>query len=225
MVWTLHFLNARGTLDNIEPRLRTTLGEACDMLGVRGRLLKVDIVVRGEEGPGASRLAVGGRARGPGVIEFVINLDAITSPAALHDEVLKALFHEYHHALRWEGPGYGHTLGEALVSEGLAQAFVHEMLDCPPEPWETLPPGVDLGRLCQQADAAFDDPDYPHDTWFFGSGDLPEWTGYALGSTLVAAHLGRVGGATALDLAHAPAAAFRELLAAPHMLGRGRAGR
>jgi hypothetical protein len=223
MVWTLHFLNARGTIGPLETLLRATLLDACGMLGARGQRVLLDVVVRGETRVTPARLAVGGHAPGPGVIELVIDLAAAIGPEALRDEILKTLFHEYHHALRWEGPGYGLTLGEALVSEGLAQAFVHEMLDCPPEPWEIMPPGVDLEQLCRRADAAFDDQDYPHDTWFFGSGDLPEWTGYALGSALVAAHLDRAA-ATALDLVHAPAAGFRDLLDLLCKPGRGNPG-
>ncbi|VEC94933.1 Predicted Zn-dependent protease (DUF2268) [Klebsiella variicola] len=36
--------------------------------------------------------------------------------------------HELHHAVRWTGPGYGSTLGEVLVSEGLAGHFSIELL-------------------------------------------------------------------------------------------------
>ncbi len=219
MVWTLHFLNARGTIGPLETLMRATLREAHGMIGARGQPILLDVVVRGEAGPAAARLAVMGYAPGPGVIELILDLSAAGDQEYLRAEVLKTMFHEYHHALRWEGPGYGNTLGEALVTEGLAQAFVHEMIDCPPEPWETMPHGVDLAQLCQRADAAFEDADYAHEAWFFGAGDLPEWTGYALGRALVFAHLRRSGGASALDLAQTPAALFRDLLRAPGQMG------
>ncbi|WP_407261319.1 DUF2268 domain-containing putative Zn-dependent protease [Klebsiella pneumoniae] len=46
--------------------------------------------------------------------------------------------HELHHAVRWTGPGYGSTLGEVLVSEGLAGHFSIELFGGEPEPWESL---------------------------------------------------------------------------------------
>jgi hypothetical protein len=35
----------------------------------------------------------------------------------------RTLAHELHHCARWRGPGYGRSLGDALVSEGLADHF------------------------------------------------------------------------------------------------------
>ncbi|MES0476805.1 MULTISPECIES: DUF2268 domain-containing putative Zn-dependent protease [Citrobacter freundii complex] len=43
-----------------------------------------------------------------------------------------------HHAARWQGPGYGSTLGEALVSKGLADHFSLELFGGEPELWERL---------------------------------------------------------------------------------------
>nr|WP_274517589.1 DUF2268 domain-containing putative Zn-dependent protease [Pseudomonas sp. GM18] len=40
----------------------------------------------------------------------------------------RQIVHEVHHCLRIAGPGYGWTLGEALVSEGLAGQFVRHLL-------------------------------------------------------------------------------------------------
>jgi hypothetical protein len=43
--------------------------------------------------------------------------------AAGEEEVLAIVAHELHHCARWKRPGYGATLGEAIVSEGLACHF------------------------------------------------------------------------------------------------------
>ena len=37
------------------------------------------------------------------------------------------IFHEWHHLARWRGPGYGKTLLEVMISEGLAQHFEVEV--------------------------------------------------------------------------------------------------
>jgi uncharacterized protein YjaZ len=146
-------------------------------------------------------------------MDLTIDMSKEAAPDALCDEIARTVCHEFHHALRWDGPGYGYSLGEALVSEGLAQVFVHEVLECPPEPWEIMPEGVDTRSLSRMAHDAFDDTDYSHDAWFFGAGDLPDWAGYALGRALVAAHL-TTRRATALELACEPASAFRDTLLA-----------
>ncbi|WP_406721174.1 DUF2268 domain-containing putative Zn-dependent protease [Thioclava litoralis] len=52
----------------------------------------------------------------------------------MRGDLLRVLLHEYHHVLRGDGPGYGRSLEEALVSEGLAQLFVHQVLDVLPAP-------------------------------------------------------------------------------------------
>ena len=98
----------------------------------------------------------------------------------------RVLAHEVHHAMRWKGPGYGTTLGAALVSEGLAGRFVQELYGNPPELWEAED-AADLDHLAT-ALAVWDLP-YDHKAWFFGAGHLPKWVGYRLGYRIVGAHL------------------------------------
>lgn len=213
MGWTLHLLNARGRLSGIEAEIRAALAEAEARLGAVVPAVALDVVIRALDDPMPPALRVTGAAYGPGRIELGIDLTQ-GGIEGLRHELLKAVYHEFHHVLRWDGPGYGDTLGEALVSEGLAQVFVHEMMDCPPEPWEVMPPGVDLAALCLRADADFDVSGYDHEAWFFGGGDLPDGAGYALGRMLVARVLATRPGQTALGLAGEPAAGFREALRA-----------
>lgn len=52
---------------------------------------------------------------------------------------IKRMFaHELHHAARWQELGYGSTLGEALVSKGLAGHFSLELFGGESELWERL---------------------------------------------------------------------------------------
>jgi predicted Zn-dependent protease DUF2268 len=59
-------------------------------------------------------------------------------PAALRTWVPATLAHELHHSSRVRtGPGYGSTLGEALVTEGLADFFAAEVFPRTPlPPWD-----------------------------------------------------------------------------------------
>ena len=124
----------------------------------------------------------------------------------------RTIAHEYHHALRWAGPGYGAKLGAALASEGLAGHFVRQLYASPPEPWEHAVPEADLAPWRAEAHARFEARDHGHARWFFGAGDLPPWLGYTLGYDMVGRHLARRPDQTALSLAHEPYTTFRAAL-------------
>jgi hypothetical protein len=119
------------------------------------------------------------------------------------------LAHELNHCARWAGPGYGFTLLEALVSEGLADRFSIELLGVPVPPWCRAFPPDDTPRFLALAAPEFDSTTYQHGRWFFGGAGLPRWTGYTLGYRLVEAYLAGRPGVTAAQLVHTPAEAFR----------------
>jgi uncharacterized protein YjaZ len=103
--------------------------------------------------------------------------------------------HELHHTSRIRtGPGYGKTLGEALVTEGLADHFASEAFpDTPPQPWDNALSKDQEAELWRKAQSILDVPGgYNHQAWFFGGGaaGLPRWTGYTLGYKIVLAYLG-----------------------------------
>jgi uncharacterized protein YjaZ len=152
-----------------------------------------------------------GYAPKPGVVFITIDL---VYPALLVivDASLERMFaHELHHAARWDGPGYGSSLGEALVSEGLAGHFVQELFGGPPEPWEGLPEDEVLSHAALAAQQ-WDSTDYSHEAWFFGRGDLPRWLGYSLGFRLVGKFLAEHPRSRAAKLGEAEARDFRSML-------------
>ena len=65
--------------------------------------------------------------------------------------------HEVHYCLRMGGPGYGRSLGEALVSEGLAGRFVAKLFGNAPEPWECAIDAAALKPLPRSCDAQLDE--------------------------------------------------------------------
>lgn len=122
---------------------------------------------------------------------------------------LSLLAHELHHCTRWAGPGYGKTLGEALISEGLACMFESEL------PGGKLPfyaqalSSDELRAVRKLANAELNNSAYDHARWFYGSvaEELPRHAGYSLGYTLVLDYIEAKGG-NAAKLAKAPAARF-----------------
>lgn len=128
----------------------------------------------------------------------------------LSDRLASTLVHEFHHCMRWRGPGYGRTLFEALITEGLADHFVMELLATSPGPWSDAFPRDHTAKFLALAQPEFDATDYNHPRWFFrGDATLPHWTGYTLGFRLVEAYKERHPGATAVTLVYMPARAFR----------------
>ena len=87
--------------------------------------------------------------------------------------------HELHHALRWDAVGYGRTLGEAIVSEGLAGRFVQELFGGEGEPWDRALTEEQFAALLPRLRQELKAERYDHAAWFFGRGDLPRWAGYA----------------------------------------------
>ena len=113
--------------------------------------------------------------------------------AAVETWVPAALAHELHHSSRVRmGPGYGITLAEALVTEGLADHFVAEAFpDTPPQPWDDALSEDQETEVWEMAQAVLEVPyGYDHRAWFFGRGDVPRWAGYTLGYRITRAYLG-----------------------------------
>ncbi len=102
------------------------------------------------------------------------------------------LAHELSHSTRvLNGPGYGTTLVETIVTEGLADQFSRSLhSDVPPIPWDdalTRRQEHDLWTAAQGEATNLQ----IHGRWFFGTGDVPRWAGYTLGAHVVAAYRAR----------------------------------
>ncbi|RVT85853.1 peptidase [Rhodobacteraceae bacterium CCMM004] len=209
---TLHLMSARGALDGLEEWLRQSIRAAHAACADRLPLGPLDLAVM------AGRRVVPekghlGHAVGPGLVFVTVDPDNPALRANADRSLERMVAHELHHAARWDGPGYGDTLGAALVSEGLAGRFAREVWGDVPEPWEDLPAELVRAHLAQ-ADAAWDARGYDHGAWFFGTGTLPRWLGYSMGYRLVCRHLEARPGTSAASLAHVAADAFRPALAA-----------
>ena len=100
--------------------------------------------------------------------------------------------HELHHSSRIRtGPGYGNTLAQALVSEGLADHFAEEAFPkTPSQPWDHALTKAQERSLWLAGRRELNVPfGYDHPSWFFGGGDMPQWAGYTLGFIIVGRYL------------------------------------
>ncbi|WP_295047450.1 DUF2268 domain-containing putative Zn-dependent protease [uncultured Paracoccus sp.] len=202
-IWTLHLLNARHALTPVLSEVRQASRDAVARAQVHADLPDFDLVVRGQTDRSADG-AVQGQCPAPGVIEIAVTPDRF-DPA----HFTRALVRQMAHLVRWDGPGYGKSLGEALVSEGLAGHFVLQVMGGQPDAIDTVRPAQ--GTL-RQAMHEWARRDYDHRRWFSGKGDLRKGTGNSLGHRLIADHLSQHPGASAASLASAQAEPFRQTL-------------
>lgn len=108
-------------------------------------------------------------------------------PEAYDEEIPATLAHELHHCMRWRGPGYGKTLIEALVTEGLARDFERMLRGGKLPSYHKSFPKAQIEELLGRASTEFSSPSYSHSDWFFGSKtrSIPELAGYSMGYELV----------------------------------------
>ncbi|GGL07340.1 DUF2268 domain-containing putative Zn-dependent protease [Deinococcus radiotolerans] len=199
----LHVMNAAGQLKpelarEIKGQLTATLNWHAARLNLDG----VDVALRVL--PWAlPETGVHGYAPTGTYVELTINPGHGHFLSGWRTELPATLAHELHHAARWRGPGYGRTLLEVLVSEGLAQH--HELTERETPPLYAQAP-VNLRELWARATPLLRTTDFGFEAWFYGSQvqNLPRWAGYALGFDLVGRALLHLGGAAA-EHVHTPA--------------------
>ena len=179
----LHILNAQDKLTAHNEWLNTCLTETYAKASMLMNIPSLDIIVKAgtQVIPEKGHL---GYSPEPGIVYITVDPKNL-SFCSNHNNSLERMFaHELHHAARWAGPGYGFTLGEAIVSEGLAGHFTLELFGGEPEPWESLNE-VEVQSHILRTRKDWDRTDYDHNAWFYGTSNLPRWLGYTVGFNLV----------------------------------------
>lgn len=107
------------------------------------------------------------------------------------DEVFYTFCHELYHARRYDGPGHGKTLFDAMIFEGLSVAFEAEVSGGKGSFLSRfMATKTDTASLVKRVREHFDDEQFDHFHWFIAeSPELPRWAGYRVGYQIVAAHL------------------------------------
>jgi uncharacterized protein YjaZ len=96
------------------------------------------------------------------------------------------IYHEMNHVARWRAVGFGKSLIEAIISEGLASIFEREQWKRFTAPWANWEEKeiINFINIFRKRDRKKDTA-YNHSEWFFGKGKLPRWIGYKLGAYIV----------------------------------------
>lgn len=194
MDWRLHWLEAEGDLSLWRGQIRAEVEAAWAAMAGKVNTPPLDILVQRLPGAVIPEIGMVGHAYRKGLFALTLDPDNPRFAASLGEGALRRqVAHEAHHCLRMAGPGYGRTLGEALVSEGLAGQFTGWLFGNSPEPWECA---VDDDTMRSHRPDATElaDTNYSHNAWFYGTGGRrPRWLGYTLGYRLVGKWLAGAG--------------------------------
>jgi hypothetical protein len=206
--WQIVWLEAERDLSPWKARIlagiRKTEGAAAAVVP----LVPLDIVV--EAVPGGNtipEIGLVGHAPRKGVIFLTVDPANPNFESHLDEEVPEHIAHELHHTLRWRAIGYGKTLGEVLVSEGLADHFAVELFIGTRNLSEHALSNYQLQAVIAKAKPELDKAGYNHFAWFYGTNQaaVPRWAGYTLGFRIVEAYLARHPTARPSGLASTPA--------------------
>ena len=182
MAWQLHWLEASGDLHPWRERIAAEVEIARQAMVRVLPETPIDILVQRIKDAVIPQIGMVGHSYRAALFALTCDPDNANFEPALSNGALRRLVaHEAHHCLRMAGLGYGQTLGQVLVSEGLAGQFVSHLFGTPPEAWERAVTDDVLRSHLPDA-AALARTDYDHDAWFYGAvGRYPHWLGYTLG--------------------------------------------
>jgi uncharacterized protein YjaZ len=183
----VHLLDAANHLGDYRQRIlevsKQTLAKVQELLSVD----QIDVMIVRNPTWTIPESGFGGYCPEPHLVQIWLDPKAQNFEANLELELAATLAHELHHAKRWQNPGYGKTLLEAMVTEGLAQCFETDFRNGQ-TPFYAVPfEKAEMTELLARARLEFENSNYNHAAWFFGdeTQNLLRWTGYKLGFEIV----------------------------------------
>ena len=160
--------NPAGTLDRFEESIRVAIAEV--LAEIEGKIVLSDVRIEIDDDAKSAipETGVGGYAPSANLLKIHINPGFEGLEENIDAEIKSTLAHELHHCARWASIGYGNTLLEALISEGLADHFDIEINGGAPKPWSTALTIAELDGIRKMAEKEFSNEQYSHSEWFFG---------------------------------------------------------
>ncbi|HRN71145.1 MAG TPA: DUF2268 domain-containing putative Zn-dependent protease, partial [Candidatus Woesebacteria bacterium] len=173
----------------IENNFNDTVSQVAKYLPIRD----VDVIVYDNPEGTVPEQGIGGYTPNKNIMYISLDPSFINLKESINLELKRTLAHEFHHTVRWKNPGYGETLLDALITEGLADHFDIEVFNESPQPWSRAFTDSELNNLMKKAEKEFNNTDYDHSAWFYGNVELgiPRWAGYSLGFKMVKDYLAK----------------------------------
>jgi len=187
----MHLLNASGSLmpfkKDIESITKISVKKIVNVIPVSD----VDIVLYEDPQSAISHLGIGGYTPNAHLVFIPFDTRHKHLRNSIRERLEGTIAHELHHALRKRILGYGDTLLEAMISEGLADHFDIEITNKEPDQWDTALTDKQMTAFHKKAKKEYFNKKYDRSAWFFGSKGkgIPKWAGYTLGFNIVSAYL------------------------------------
>lgn len=172
-----HILNAGGTLDSHIELIETAFEESLSLLPDGFITVGIDVTFQDLASWVVPEIGIVGHTYSGHLVQ--ISLDP------KHDlkknDLVKIIVHELHHAVRWQNVSFNKTLGELIVSEGLACLFEEELTGQTP----IYVQGDISDSDIEMVKSELNNGKYDQSKWFYGStAGIPRWFGYAYGYNL-----------------------------------------
>lgn len=190
----IHILKASGRLSKFEAPIKQTLTDTLKDLREILPLPDFDVVVEDNPFFAQPGIGVGGFTGSSHLINIYTDpgLKDYQEKIDFYMFHLRSTFsHESHHAVRWLNPGYGETLFESIVSEGLATHFQIEFMGPKVEEFFSKLHQDQIGRLLNLAQKQFDDSNFNYNDWQGGNEKkkIPKSAIYSLGYHVIGKYL------------------------------------
>lgn len=192
-----------------QPVIRSLIQTTVEQAGGRLNLERLQFTVSTDVSRTIPGWGLGGYTLGPTEVEIVVDPAFSGLGSVLPSRLPSIVAHEIHHTVRWRSPGPYGTLLDAFVFEGMADHFAIELLGVEVPPWSMVLSPDEIDRFLRRAQPELDSLGFDFNAWFFGTRDLPRWTGYSLGFHLIDQYLARHPERSAADLVHEPSETFR----------------
>lgn len=195
----LHILNASGQFDTIRERIETCFAKSMKDIESLLGIGSVDVVVSSNPQSVIPELGIGGHSPSGNLVFLAVAPDHPNVLKGFESAFRHLLAHELHHCARWSGPGYGQTLAEAMISEGLACMFEAEICEGEIPFYAQALSSEQVAQLLSRAESELHNKTYNHAAWFFGDAakNIPRHAGYSIGYDLVSRIISTHGGSAA----------------------------
>lgn len=194
MSFNIYILNASNKLTNLEPRIIDLVSQSEKLLSQHMNFsnLTIDLVIKAGSYV-VPEVGIGAYCTGQHEIQMTLDIENAHLNEYFDDVFIATLAHEAHHACRHSTVGFGKSLFDSIILEGLACQFEVEMGYKPPVYVQHLE-SDERQLLINKAKLEWSNETYHHNDWFFGNEaiGMPKWVGYDIGYYLTGLYIEKI---------------------------------
>lgn len=178
----LHIANITGDMDKLLTRIKSAHKKAAKTVSDKLDLNKVDVIFVADPSKVIKEVGIGGFTPNRHLVYVYIDPEFDVT----EDEIYATLCHELSHARRYDGEGYGTTLFDSMIFEGIATAFEKEATKGKSFVVKEIESRSNTDKLFKYAEGEFSLKSFNYYRWFIqGDAWIPRWAGYEIGYYVV----------------------------------------